>query len=160
MTLRHHLASPRTLASAVALGVIATLTVSQAWANDAALDRVELQAHREAPAQAAPDLRQQCPGVDAQLQDALASAWFREQSDAVLDVRYVIDATGVHDVNLRNGAGTGVSSPYASAVRRAVFGLQCVATQQPVTMGFRLSITGPREGASSPQVALLQTPQR
>lgn len=94
------------------------------------------------------DVRALCPGIDAELGDALAAVARQEARPAVVDVRFDLQQGSVGDV--RTGAGP---APYTRALRRAVRSLQCDAgaAAGPMTVALRVQFVDPYERRTAGQ---------
>lgn len=96
------------------------------------------------------DVRALCPGIDAELGDALAAVARQVARPAVVDVRFDLQQGTVGEVCTGEGP-----APYRRALRRAVRSLQCdaQASAAPVTVALRVQFVDPFERRTAGQPA-------
>jgi len=97
-------------------------------------------------------IRSLCPGVDSALQQALAGAWMREGSPAVVEVSMQVDGDQVTNVKTR-----GFSSSHNRAVRRAVSALSCHGAHEgPSTVAFEVDFVDTPAATRAAKLALAE----
>jgi len=85
------------------------------------------------------DVRQLCPGVDNEINDALVEAVRKIGAPAMMDVRFDLKGARVGDVQVGDGP-----LAYQRALRRAVRWLQCDSGEAaPQTVAFRVRVIDP-----------------
>lgn len=130
--------------------LLATLALAAGAAGTDAAQTAPQQVEVRGDAPLRTDVRALCPGIDAELGDALAAVARQEARPAVVDVRFDLNQGTVADV--RTGAGP---APYTRALRRAVRALQCDAgaSAAPMTVALRVRFVDPFERLAAGQAA-------